>query len=47
MNRVNGDKKDANIIEHQKRDQENEITDFGKVGKHPSAEGQQHTLRIS
>jgi len=42
-----GNKMDTNVIEHQKRDQENEITDFGKVGKHPSAEGQQHTLRIS
>ena len=38
---------DTNVIEHQKRDQENENTDFGKVenNKHPSAEGVQHTLK--
>ena len=30
-NRVNGDNMDTNVIEHQKRDQENENTDFGKV----------------
>jgi len=38
---------DTNVIEHQKRDQENENTDFGKVenNKHPSAEGQQHTVK--
>jgi len=43
-NGVNGDKMDTNVIEHQKRDQENENTDFGKVenNKHPSAEA--HTL---
>jgi len=46
-NGVNGDKMDTNVIEHQKRDQENENTDFGKVenNKHPSAEGEQHTLK--
>ena len=38
---------DTNVIEHQKRDQENEHTDFGKVenNKHPSAEGEQHTVK--
>ena len=46
-NEVNSDKMDKNVIEHQKRDQENENTDFGKVenNKHPSSEGQQHTLK--
>jgi len=46
-NGVNGDKMDTNVIEHQKGDQENENTDFGKVenNKHPSAEGEQHTLK--
>jgi len=46
-NEVNGDKMDKNVIELQKRDQENENTDFGKVenNKHPSAEGEQHTLK--
>ena len=38
---------DTNVVEHQKRDQENEHTDFGKVenNKHPSAEGEQHTVK--
>ena len=38
---------DTNIIEHQKRDQENNNTGFGKVenNRHPSAEGEQHTVR--
>ena len=46
-NEENGDKMDKNVIEHQKRDQENENTDFGKVenNKHPSSEGEQHTLK--
>ena len=46
-NGVNGDKMDTNVIEHQKRDQENDNTDFGKVenNKHPSAEGEQHTVK--
>jgi len=37
---------DANIIEHQKRDQDSNNTGFGKVenNKHPSAEGEQHTV---
>ena len=37
----------ANVIEHQKRDQENEHTDFGKVenNKHPSVEGEQPTVK--
>jgi len=45
-NRVNGDKMDTHIKEHQKRDQENENTDFGKAenNKHLSAEGEQNTL---
>ena len=30
-NRVNGNKMDTHVIQHQKRDQENENTDFGKV----------------
>jgi len=40
-------KMDANIIEHQKRDQENDNTVFGKVenNKHPSAKGEQHTVK--
>ena len=44
---VNSDKMDANIIGHQKRDQENYNTGFGKVenNKHPSAEGEQHTIK--
>ena len=44
---VNGDKMDTNVIEHQKRDQENDNTGFGKVenNKHPSAEGEQHTVQ--
>ena len=48
-NVVNGDKIDANVIEHQKRDQQNNITGFGKVEnyKHPSAEGEQHTVKTN
>jgi len=36
----------TNVIEHQKRDQENNNTGFAKVqnNKHPSAEGEQHTV---
>ena len=39
-NGVNGDKMVTNVIEHQKRDQENNNTDYGKVenNKHRSAE---------
>ena len=46
-NGVNGDKMDANVMEHQKRDQENCNTGFDKVenNKHPSAEGEQHTVK--
>jgi len=46
-NGVNDDKMDANVIQHQKRDQKSNNTGFGKVenNKHPSAEGQQHTVR--
>ena len=45
-NGVNGDKMDTNVIGHQKRDQEGNSTGFGKVeNKHPSAEGEQHTVR--
>jgi len=38
---------DKNVIEHQKREQENKNIDFGKVenNKHLSAEGEQHTLK--
>jgi hypothetical protein len=44
-NRVNGDKMDTNVIEHQKRDQESNSTGFGKVenNKHPRSEGEQNT----
>jgi len=37
----------TNVIEHQKRDQENNNIGFGKLekNKHPSAEGEQHTIR--
>ena len=45
-NGVNGDEMDANVIEHQKREQENDNTGSGKVenNKQPSAEGEQHTF---
>ena len=38
---------DKNIIENQKRDQENESTDFVKVenNRHLSAEREQHTVK--
>jgi len=38
---------DPNVIEHQKRDKENDNTGFGKVenNKHPSAEAEQHTVK--
>jgi len=44
---VNGDRTDANGIEYQKKDKENENTDCGKaqINKHPSAEGEQHTVK--
>jgi len=46
-NGVNGDKMDTNVLEHQKRDQENGNAGFGKVqnNKHPSAEGERHTVK--
>jgi len=46
-NGVNGDKIVTNVIQHQKRDQENDNSGFGKVenNKHSSAEGEQHTVR--
>jgi len=46
-NGVNGDKMDKNVIEHQKRDQENNNTGFGKAenNKHQCAEGEQHTVK--
>ena len=46
-NRVYGDKMDTNIIEHQKRDEGNDNTGFGKVenNTHQSAEGEQHTIK--
>jgi hypothetical protein len=46
---VNGDDKmDTNVIEYQKRDQESKNPGFGKVenNKHPSAEEEQHIVRI-
>ena len=38
---------DTNVIENQKRDQQSNNTGFSKVenNKHPSAEGEQHTVR--
>jgi len=47
INRVNGIKLDTNVIQHQKRDQENATTGSGKAEnyKHPSAEGEQHTVK--
>ena len=46
-NGMNGDKMVTNVIEHQKRDQEGNNAGFGKAenNKHPSAEGEQHTVR--
>jgi len=46
-NRVNGNKLDTHVIEQQKRDQENETTDFGKLenNKYLSAEGEQHAVK--
>jgi len=46
-NEVNGDRTDANGIEYQKRDKENENTDCDQtqINKHPSAEGEQHTVK--
>jgi len=43
---VNGDKIVTNVIEHRKRDQENDNTGFVKVenNKNRSAEGEQHTV---
>ena len=38
---VNGDKMDTNDIENQKRDQESKVEN----NNHPSAEGEQHTVR--
>jgi hypothetical protein len=40
---------DANVIEHQKRDQQNNITGFGKVEnyKHRSAEGEQDIVKAN
>jgi len=45
-NRVNGDQEDTNVIEHEKIDQANDDTGFGKVenNKNPSSEGKQHTV---
>jgi len=38
---------DTNVIEQQKRDQENDSTGYGKSenNKHQSAEGEQHTVK--
>jgi hypothetical protein len=46
-NGVNDEKMDANIIEHQERDQESKNTVFDKVenNSQPSAEREQHTVR--
>ena len=48
-NEVNGDRTDANAngIEYQKRDKENENTDCDKaqINIHPSAKGEQHTVK--
>ena len=47
ITRVNGDRMDTHIIEHQKRVHENQNIDFGKVenNKHLNAEGEQHTVK--
>ena len=44
---MNGDRTGANGIEYQKRQKENVNTDWGKaqINKHPSAEGEQHTVK--
>ena len=46
-NGVNGNKMDTNVIEQQKRDEENDNTCFGEAenNKHQSAEGEQHTFK--
>jgi len=46
-NGVNGDRRDANGIEYQKRDKENENTDRGnaQINKHPDVEGEQNTVK--
>ena len=46
-NEVNGNRTDANGTEYQNRDKENENTDCGKaqINKHPSTEGEQHTVK--
>jgi len=41
---VNGDKMDTNVIEHQKRDKENDNIDFGKTENNKESSTQ---LRIS
>ena len=43
---VIGDIMDANVIQHYKRDQENDNTVFGNVenNKHPNAKGEQRTV---
>ena len=45
-NEVKGDRTNASGTEYQKRDKENENTDCDKaqINKHPSAEGEQHTV---
>ena len=44
---MNGDRRDANVLEYQKRNKENENTECGKaeINKHPSTKGEQHTLK--
>jgi hypothetical protein len=46
---MNGDKMDTNVIEHQKRDQENNNIDFGKVenNKHQVLKDSSTQLGIS
>ena len=46
-NEVKGDRTNASGTEYQKRDKENENTDCDKaqINKHPSAEGEQHTVK--
>jgi hypothetical protein len=48
-NGVNGDKTDTDVIQHQKRDQENNNTGFGKVenNKHPVLKESSTQLGIS
>ena len=44
---MNGDRRDANVLEYQKRNKENENTECGKaeINKHPSTDGEQQTVK--